>query len=75
MSFGFDQISVKTPKWAKWTFRIVFMLTTAAAGWVAGTNLIDQSLKVEIMLVFKLIDPIVFGLSKMFGVSIEKHEP
>lgn len=75
MAFGFDQITVKTPTWAKWVFRIVFMITTAAVGWVAGTNLIDQSIKVELMLVLKLIDPIVFGLSKMFGVTIEKHEP
>ena len=74
MAFGFDQITVNTPTWAKWVFRIVFMITTAAVGWVAGTNLIDQSIKVELMLVLKLIDPIVFGLSKMFGVTIEKHE-
>lgn len=74
MSFGFDQITVKTPTWAKWVFRIVFMLTTAAVGWVAGTTLIQQNLKVELMLILKLIDPIVFGLSKMFGVNIEKTD-
>lgn len=68
--FGPGQITTQTPMWAKWMFRITFILTTAVTGWVAATNIFPQETKYEITLALKLlIDPVVYGLSKMFGVQ------
>ena len=68
--FGPGQITTTTPMWAKLMFRITFILTTAVTGWVAATNIFPQETKYEITLALKLlIDPVVYGLSKMFGVQ------
>lgn len=72
--FGFKQITKQTPTWAKWTFRVTMMLTTAAAVWVGATNLIQDSVKYEAILLLKVIDPLVFGLSKLFGVEVESDK-
>lgn len=61
-----------TPAWAKNMFRITFILTSAITIFVAGSNMIEESLKYELMLGIKSLDAVVWGLSKMFGVSIEK---
>lgn len=73
-TFGFEAITQQTPLWAKWLFRITFIITTVAAFWVAGTALIAQPIKVEIMLGLKALDGIVFGFSKLFGEKINTHE-
>lgn len=62
-------VSAPTPKWATWVFRIVFFITTGLSFWVAGTNLVPESIKVEIMLAFKSLDIIVWGLGKSLGVK------
>jgi len=73
--FGPGQIVNNTPGWAKWMFRITFTITTAATGYIAATNAIPQESKYEITLLLKLlIDPIVFGVSKMFGVDVKESE-
>lgn len=65
----------ESPKWARWMFRVTFIVTTAITGYVAATNHFTDSQKYEITLVLKLlIDPIVFGISKMFGVDPSKEE-
>lgn len=66
----------KTPEWAKWMFRIVFALTTGIGAYMASSNLFTQEVKYETILVLKvLVDPLVYAISKMFGVSkYEKEE-
>ena len=72
VKFGTKQaINSPTPKWAKYTFRIILILTTAIAGWVAGTTLIAETSKMEVILILKLIDPVVFGISNLFGIVEE----
>jgi NhaP-type Na+/H+ or K+/H+ antiporter len=72
-NFGIDQITNTTPKWAKWFFRIVFLLTKIIVAYVAATNIISPESKYEITLFLTLvIDPLAFGVSKMFGVKIEE---
>jgi len=61
-----------TPMWATWVFRIVFLLTTAGAIWVAATGLIPQNSKVEIMLAMKVLDVIIWGIGK--GIGVDKSE-
>ena len=64
----FGALNSPTPAWATWMFRVFLGLTTAAAVWVSGTNLIDPALKNEIVLILKVLDPIVFMVSKLFGL-------
>jgi len=70
--FSTKSIALETPRWAKIMFRIVFLITTALMFFVAGTNIIDESVKYEFMLALKSIDGIVYGVSKMFGIEKEQ---
>lgn len=67
--FGISQIKNETPKWAIWIFRITFLLTTAATGYIASTNLIADNVKYELVLLLKFLDFLIFGISKLFGVN------
>ena len=72
-SFGLNQVSSTTPLWAKWFFRIVFLITKVIVAYIAATNLISPESKYEITLFLTLvIDPLAFGFSKMFGISVEE---
>lgn len=64
----FGAVNSPTPLWATWMFRAIFILTTSLTVWIAGTSLIDIGVKNELMLLLKIIDPIVFIFSKMFGI-------
>lgn len=64
--------SKPTPEWAKVAFRITFIITTAAVTYIAATNTIPKETKYELTLILKLlVDPIVFGISKMFGIAVK----
>jgi hypothetical protein len=70
--FGIDQLQQSTPLWALWMFRITFLLTKIVVGYIAATNLLSPDAKYEVTLFLTLlVDPLAFGLSKMFGVTIE----
>lgn len=75
--FGPDQITKTTPKWALWMFRITFIITTTTIGYLEATDLLNAQTKHEVMIFLKLfVDPIVYGISKLFGVIEEnKQEP
>jgi hypothetical protein len=74
MAFGPKQIKTESPMWAKWMFRATMLITTALSVWVAGTGLLSDQAKFEAILALKCIDPVIFGISKMFGVEILKQE-
>jgi hypothetical protein len=74
MNFGFDAITQETPIWAKWVFRIVFLLTTVATFVIAADPAIADDLKVRLTVYLKALDMIVFGLSKLFGIELKKPE-
>lgn len=75
MAFGTNQIKQTTPTWAIWMFRITFLLTKIIVGYIAATNLLSPESKYEVTLFLTLlIDPLAFGLSKMFGVPIEEEK-
>lgn len=70
--FGINQVNSTTPSWAKWFFRIVFLFNKIVMAYIAATNLISPEAKYEITLFLTLvIDPLAYGFSKMFGVTIE----
>ena len=61
-----------TPMWATWTFRIVFLFTTAATFVIAGEPSIPDEMKVRIGLYLKGLDVVIWGMGK--GIGIEKEQ-
>lgn len=73
-AFSKEALTNRTPLWAKNMFRITFVVTSAITIFIAGTNLFEESIKYELMLGLKSLDAIIYGLSKMFGVSVKEEE-
>ena len=73
-TFGTDNVKQKTPLWAKWVFRVVFLLTTIATFLIAADPAISDVVKVRIGVYLKGLDMLVFGLSKMVGVTLNNKE-
>lgn len=67
-------VAKDTPKWAKWTYRVVFAVTTGAAFIVASDNHIDAELRIRIGLYLKGIDMIIYTILQGFGVSKYEKE-
>lgn len=67
----FGAINSTTPQFAKWIFRGTLLVTSVLTIWVASTALISEPNKLEIILVFKALDALAFGLSKMFGITLD----
>jgi len=67
--FGFKSLNHPTPNWAKTAFGVATVLTTAAAAWVAGTAMLPEAVKVEWVLALKVLDLILLGVSKLFGIQ------
>lgn len=72
-AFTAKALTSPTPTWAKNMFRITFILTSAVTIFVAGSNMIEENLKYELMLGIKSLDAVIYGLSKMFGVERESN--
>lgn len=75
-TYAFSQkaLNTATPTWAKNVFRVTMLLTTAIAAWVAASEMVEQTWKMEIILILKCLDPVIWGLSKMFGVEPPDQE-
>jgi isochorismate hydrolase len=73
-AFSKKALNSDTPMWAKNMFRITFVFTSAITIFIAGTNLFTEDIKYECMLGLKALDAIIYGLSKMFGVSVKEEE-
>ena len=67
--FGIGSLNRPTPNWAKVAFGVALLLTTGMAGWATGTTTLTEAQKVEWVMILKLIDPFLFGLSKLFGLE------
>jgi len=55
--------------WATWTFRIVFLLTTAATFILAGDADLPAKFVVKIGVYLKALDLTIWSLSRMIGVD------
>ena len=66
-------LNSRTPLWAKNIFRITFVITSAVMIFIAGTQLIEESLKFEVGLILKVIDALALGFSKLFGEIEEEN--
>lgn len=80
-SFGLDQINNPTPEYANWIFRGYFIISKAVIGYLGAISAlkgIGMSLitfTVIILTITLLLDPIVLGFSKLFGVVPEQADP
>lgn len=64
-----------TPYWATIAFRVIIVLTSAVAIWVAATTLISNGSKVEILLALKTLDFVAWGIGKVLGVAPADEQP
>lgn len=69
--FGLGQINNPTPLWATWVFRIVFLLVSIAIFVFASDPAISDATKVRIGVYLKAFEMLVYGASKLIGVSID----
>lgn len=69
--YGIKAVSMPTPMWAKYVFRTVAAVTTAAAGVVLAVP-IEPETKAIVIACLKGVDYLVLNLSKMVGVEVEK---
>lgn len=67
-----EALNSRTPTWAKNMVAIVFVITSAITIFIAGTALVDESIKFELMLGIKAIDALAAGFAKLFGVTETK---
>jgi len=69
--FGFSGFTLPTPKWANAAFDVYLIITTAFLSWIVATGLFNpQTTKEIVYFITLLCNPIVKGLSKMFGVHV-----
>ncbi len=64
-------LNLPTPKWATWTFRIVYWLVFAFTIWIAATKLVPEASKVEVILAASVLDKLVWGIGRGLGVKKE----
>ena len=69
--YGLKAVSMPTPMWAKYTFRTVAFVTTAAAMVLLAVPM-DGGTKSIVIACLKGVDYLVLNLSKMVGVEIEQ---
>lgn len=66
--FGTSQLNKPTPMWAKYTFRIVFLLLSFGVFMVSDYPGLNEQAKLLMLKWFSGINMLVWGLSKLFGV-------
>lgn len=81
ISFGFSQLENETPEWANWIFRGYFIISKAMVGYLAGLTALKElnisilTLTVVMLTINILLDPIMYGFSKLFGIVPDSADP
>lgn len=79
--FGFDQLTNDTPIFAQWIFRGYFIISKSVLGWLGGmaaAGAIDIPVKTMLLVsltISLLLDPVMLGFSKLFGVVPAPVDP
>lgn len=74
VKFGLGQVNNETPEWANWIFRGWFIISKAVVGYIAALaalkelNISITTLMVITLTINLLLDPIMYGFSKLFGI-------
>lgn len=72
VGFGIAFIQKETPIWATNLFRVFYFLIKVATAWLAGTHLIPDADKVEVLLFMNVVlDSVVWLISHMFGIKTD----
>lgn len=80
-NFGLDQVNNPTPEFANWIFRGYFIISKAAIGYICGISAAGAlAIPVKTMLLYTLtvsllLDPIMYGFSKLFGIVPDQVDP
>ncbi len=75
LKFGFGQIPNRTPKWARWTFRIFFYTTGIVTSLVDIFTEIPTDVKLTITAAVLKSNLLIHALSKMFGIDVDQYDP
>jgi len=80
VDFGLDQITCKTPEWANWIFRGWLIVSNALTGFITSLVAIDgihiTPVTVGVIMAsINFLNLIVYGFSKLFGVSTPPTDP
>lgn len=67
--FGLSQVNKPTPIWAKYTFRIVFLILSVSVFMVSDYPGLAETTKLVMLKWFSGINMLVWGLSKLFGID------
>jgi len=74
-TFGTGQFNKITPEFARNIFDMYFIISKAVVGWLAAIQILTTRHEfVVTMTITLLLDVIVKGLTKMFGVTIEDSD-
>lgn len=79
VKFGLGQIKNPTPEMANWIFRGYFIISKAVIGWLGGLsaahaiNVSVTTMLLVTLTVSLLLDPIMLGFSKLFGIDTVKQ--
>lgn len=66
-TFGIPSLSRRTPTWVKTTVAISMLAIGSFNGWVYGTDVIEESVKKEIMLINATVMGFISGIAPLFG--------
>lgn len=66
--------SSKTPTWVKWTYRIIFALTTAASFVIAADTAIPAETRVRINLYLTGFSMFAYAIGQGLGVKENKPD-
>lgn len=70
VKFGLSQVNNRTPDSANWIFRGYFIISKAIIGWLAVVKWLTPNEIYNVsMTVTLLVDPIMLGFSKLFGIE------
>lgn len=73
-SFGFDQFNKVTPESARNFFDMYFIISKAVVGWLGAVHILNtRSEFVVTITITLLLDVIVKGFTKMFGVTVDEE--
>ena len=68
----FGAVSAVSPQWARWLFRGTLVVTSVATFIIASDTTIKAEIALRISVYLKGLDLLVFGFSKLFGVTLDE---
>lgn len=74
LKFGLSQVNKPTPAWAKYTFRIIFLVLSVGVFMVSDYPGLNEQAKLLMLKWFSGINMLAWGLSKLFGIEEKQND-